>query len=150
VFEGENGTARDNSLLGDLKLPGGDGAKRQISVCFDIDADGVLTVYATDKTTKRRHQKKFMDQGQLSKEEIKRMTEEAAEYMAEDAENRERVKAKNLLEEYLYRKRRAIEVERRKAEDALSAVELMIQQVHNDQVSSARKFLDDLEGLKQE
>jgi L1 cell adhesion molecule like protein len=96
------------------------------------------------------HQMKFMDKGQLSKQEINRMTEEAAEYMAEDAGNRERVKANNLLEEYLYKKRRAIEVERRKAEDALSAVELMIQQVHSDQVSSARKFLDDLERLKLE
>jgi L1 cell adhesion molecule like protein len=150
VFEGENGTARDNSFLGELKLSAGDGAKRQISVRFDIDADGVLTVYATDKAAKRMHQMKFMDKGQLSKNEIKRMTEEAAEYMAEDARNRERVKAKNLLEEYLYKKRRAIEVERRKAEDALSAVELMIQQVHSDQVSSARKFLDDLERLKLE
>ncbi|XP_047057009.1 heat shock cognate 70 kDa protein 2-like [Lolium rigidum] len=150
VFEGENGTARDNRLLGELKLSAGDGAKRQISVRFDIDADGVLTVYATDKAAKRMHQMKFMDKGQLSKNEIKRMTEEAAEYMAEDAGNRERVKAKNLLEEYLYKKRRAIEVERRKAEDALSAVELMIQQVHSDQVSSARKFLDDLERLKLE
>ncbi|KAM0857393.1 hypothetical protein ACQ4PT_048494 [Festuca glaucescens] len=150
VFEGENGTATDNSLLGELKLAAGDGAKRQISVRFDIDADGVLTVYATDKATKRRHQMKFMDKGQLSKEEINRMAKEAAEYMAEDAETRERVKAKKLLEGYLYRKRRAIEVERRKAEDALSAVELMIQQVHNDQVSSSRKFLDDLERLKLE
>jgi L1 cell adhesion molecule like protein len=150
VFDGENGTARDNSLLGELKLSAGDGAKRQISVRFDIDADGVLTVYATDKAAKRLQQMKFMDKGQLSKNEIKRMTEEAAEYMAEDARNRERVKAKNLLEEYLYKKRRAIEVERRKAEDALSAVELMIQQVHSDQVSSARKFLDDLERLKLE
>ncbi|XP_051221586.1 heat shock cognate 70 kDa protein 2-like [Lolium perenne] len=150
VFEGENGTARDNSLLGELKLSAGDGAKRQISVRFDIDADGVLTVYATDNAAKRMRQMKFMDKGQLSKNEIKRMTEEAAEYMAEDAGNRERVKANNLLEEYLYKKRRAIEVERRKAEDALSAVELMIQQVHSDQVSSARKFLDDLDRLKLE
>ncbi|VAH78917.1 unnamed protein product [Triticum turgidum subsp. durum] len=54
VFQGENATARENRLLGELKLSGvhhGDGphtgAKRQIPVCFDIDADGVLTVYAT-------------------------------------------------------------------------------------------------------
>uniref|UniRef100_A0A8I6X742 Heat shock 70 kDa protein n=1 Tax=Hordeum vulgare subsp. vulgare TaxID=112509 RepID=A0A8I6X742_HORVV len=155
VFEGESDTARENRLLGELKLSGvhhGDGtntgAKRQISVCFDIDADGVLTVYATDKATKRRHQVKFMDQGQLSREEIARMAGEAAEYMAEDAEKRERAEAKNLLEEYLYQMRHTIEVERKKVDDALSAVELMIQQVLNDQASSARKFLDDLEGLK--
>uniref|UniRef100_A0ACD5W2Q0 Uncharacterized protein n=1 Tax=Avena sativa TaxID=4498 RepID=A0ACD5W2Q0_AVESA len=151
MFEGENVAARDNSLLGELKLSGGDGAqpgaKRQITVCFDIDADGVLTVYATDKTTKRRHQTKFKDKGQLSKEEIERMAEEAAEYIAEDAESRERVKAKNLLEEFLYQKRRAIEVERRKVDDALSAVEMMIQQVHSDHVSCAGK-LEDLERLK--
>lgn len=155
VFEGENATARENRLLGALKLSGvhhGDGAhngaKRQISVCFDIDADGVLTVSATGKATKRRHQMKLMDTGQLSREEIARMAEEAAEYMAEDAEKRERAEAKNLLEEYLYQMRRAIEVERKKVDDAMSAVELMIQQVLDDQASSARKFLDDLEGLK--
>ena len=154
VFQGENAIARDNSLLGELKLSGGDGAqpgaKLHIAVCFDIDADGVLTVYATEKATKRRHQMKFMDKGQLSNEEIERMTEQAALYRPEDAEIRERIKAKNLLEEHLYQKRRAIEVERRKADDALSAVELMIQQVHNDEISSARKFLDDLEALKLE
>ncbi|XBI28503.1 hypothetical protein VPH35_052716 [Triticum aestivum] len=159
VFQGENATARENRLLGELKLSGvhhGDGphtgAKRQIPVCFDIDADGVLTVYATvtpsDRATKRRHQMKFMDKGQLSREEIATMAEEAAEYMAEDAEKRERAEAKNLLEEYLYQMRRAIKVQRKKVDDALSAVELMIQQVLDDQVSSARKFLDDLEGLK--
>ena len=91
---------------------------------------------------------KFMDKGQLSRKEIATMAEEAAEYMAEDAEKRERAEAKNLLEEYLYQMRREIEVERKKVDDAMSAVELMIQQVLDDQVSSARKFLDDLEGLK--
>ncbi|KQK09250.1 heat shock cognate 70 kDa protein [Brachypodium distachyon] len=153
VFEGENPIARENSLLGELKLSAvhrgtqRGGSERQVSVCFDIDADGVMTVNARDRATKNANQMKFMDKGQLSKQEIERMAEEAAEYMAQDAENRDRVNAKNLLEECLYVKRRKIEAERKKANDALSGLEQMIQQVDNDQVSSAKKFREDLEVL---
>lgn len=46
---------------------------------------------------------RVMEQSQLSKEEIERMTMEAKEYMAAD-EEKERIKAKNLLEEFLYNK----------------------------------------------
>lgn len=152
VFEGEKSTARENSLLGELKLfsvhhgaqPGG---KHRVSLCFDINADCVLTVYARDKATGHKNQMWIMDKGQLSKE-VERMADEAKEYMAEDAENTERIEAKNLLEEY-YRKSRAIEGER-KVDDALTAVEQMIQQVHSDKVSSARKFREALQGFKVE
>ncbi|EEC71302.1 hypothetical protein OsI_03326 [Oryza sativa Indica Group] len=79
------------------------GVKLSVSVCFSIDADGVLTVSARDKVNGHKNQMRVMEQSQLSKEEIERMTMEAKEYMAAD-EEKERIKAKNLLEEFLHNK----------------------------------------------
>uniref|UniRef100_A0A0E0JMM6 RAB6-interacting golgin n=1 Tax=Oryza punctata TaxID=4537 RepID=A0A0E0JMM6_ORYPU len=66
--------------------------------------------------------------------------------MAAD-EKEERIKAKNLLEEFLYKKHRAIEDERKKVDDALSTVEEMIQKVQSDQVSTARELSEALKKL---
>uniref|UniRef100_A0A0E0N100 Uncharacterized protein n=1 Tax=Oryza rufipogon TaxID=4529 RepID=A0A0E0N100_ORYRU len=64
------------------KLPGAHskakpGVKLSVSVCFSIDADGVLTVSARDKVNGHKNQMRVMEQSQLSKEEIERMTMEA-------------------------------------------------------------------------
>ncbi|XP_015696078.1 heat shock cognate 70 kDa protein-like [Oryza brachyantha] len=151
VFEGEKPRARDNTLFCELELPGAHrgakpGAKLPVSVCFSVDADGVLTVSASDKVNGHKKQMRFMEQSQLRKKEIERMAKEA-KYMAEDEGNKERIKAKNSLEEFLYKKRRAIEDEKRKVDDALCAVEEMIQKVPGDQVSSAGELSDALKKL---
>merc|ERR1711861_115223 len=54
VFEGERSRTRDNNLLGKFELSGIPPAPRgvpQITVCFDIDANGILNVSTEDKTT---------------------------------------------------------------------------------------------------
>uniref|UniRef100_A0A0D9V4B2 Uncharacterized protein n=1 Tax=Leersia perrieri TaxID=77586 RepID=A0A0D9V4B2_9ORYZ len=150
VFEGERPRARDNTLLGELQLPschmgGNFRFKIHVSVCMGIDADSVLTVSAGARN--KVNQMIIMEHSQLSKEEIERMAKEAKEYMAEEEEKKERIKAKNSLEEFLYKKHHAIEEEKRKVDNALSAIEEMIQQVHDDQVSSARDFEEALKKL---
>lgn len=171
VFEGERARTRDNNLLGKFELSGIPPAPRgvpQITVAFDIDANGILNVSAegarsgddcpmyrscsvrvrdrsacpwivrvpiapeagalvaqrlaaapptlsenallplssplADRSTGRVQRCVIKnDKGRLSREEIEKMVSDAERYKAEDEAVREKVEAKNRLENYLYR-----------------------------------------------
>jgi len=106
VFEGERAMTKDNTLLGKFQLEGIPAMPRgqpQIEVVFDIDANGILNVSASEKSTGKMNKITITnDKGRLSKEEIERMVEEAERYKTEDAEIRDRVDAKNRMEEQIY------------------------------------------------
>jgi len=106
VFEGERSMTRDNHLLGTFDLHGIPPAPRgvpQIDVTFDIDANGLLNVAAEDKTTGKKNQITITnDKGRLTKEDIERMLNDAKKYEDEDRKQRERIDAKNGLENYAY------------------------------------------------
>ena len=97
---------RDNNLLGKFELTGIPPAPRgvpQIEVTFEIDVNGILKVSAVDKGTGKSESITITnDKGRLSEEEIERMVKEAEEFAEEDKLVRERVEAKNVLENYLY------------------------------------------------
>ncbi|XP_065871061.1 heat shock 70 kDa protein 4-like [Euphorbia lathyris] len=107
IYEGERARTRDNNLLGKFELSGIPPAPRgvpQITVCFDIDANGILTVSTEDNTTGNRKKVIITDEkGRLTKEEIERMVEEAEKYKAEDEEHKKEIDAKNALESYVYK-----------------------------------------------
>jgi len=102
VFEGERQFTRDNNLLGKFELTGIPPAPRgtpQIEVTFDIDANGILTVSAEEKSTgKTQNIKITNDKGRLSQDEIDKMVADAELYKEEDEKARQRVEAKNQLE----------------------------------------------------
>ena len=106
VFEGERAMTRDCHLLGTFDLSGIPPAPRgvpQIEVTFDIDANGILNVSAEEKGTGKKNQITITnDKGRLSKEEIERMVNESAKFEEEDRKQRERIEAKNGLENYAY------------------------------------------------
>lgn len=112
VFEGERPLTRHNNILGKFDLGGIPPAPRgvpQIEVTFDIDANGILNVNASDKSTGRSNQITITnDKGRLSKEEIERMVAEAETFKAQDQEEAERVQAKNSLESYAYNLRNSL------------------------------------------
>ncbi|AQK94249.1 putative mediator of RNA polymerase II transcription subunit 37c [Zea mays] len=112
VYEGERARTKDNNLLGKFELSGIPPAPRgvpQITVCFDIDANGILNVSAEDKTTGQKNKITITnDKGRLSKEEIEKMVKEAEKYKAEDEEHKKKVDAKNSLENYAYNMRNTI------------------------------------------
>jgi L1 cell adhesion molecule like protein len=107
VFEGERQFTRDNNLLGKFDLQGIPPAPRgvpQIEVCFDLDANSILSVSAEDKNNASTKKSIRIEQqkGRLSKEEIDRIVKEAEKFRVEDEEKRARVDAKNQLETVLY------------------------------------------------
>uniref|UniRef100_Q9S9I7 Heat shock protein 70 homolog (Fragments) n=1 Tax=Zea mays TaxID=4577 RepID=Q9S9I7_MAIZE len=66
----------------------------QITVCFDMDANGILNVSAEDKTTGQKNKITITnDKGRLSKEEIEKILQEAEKYKAEDEEHQKKVNA---------------------------------------------------------
>merc|ERR1719248_536641 len=106
VFEGERSMTKDNNILGKFNLDGIPPMPRgqpQIDVCFDIDANGILNVSALEKSTGKENKITITnDKGRLSQEEIERMAEEAEEFAEEDKKVREKIEARNQLENYVY------------------------------------------------
>jgi len=112
VFEGERSRTKDNNLLGKFELSGIPPAPRgtpQISVTFDIDANGILNVSAEDKSTGNKNKITITnDKGRLSKEDIERMVAEAEKYKEEDEMHKKKIEAKNGLENYAYNMRNTV------------------------------------------
>ena len=132
VFEGERKFTRDNNILGKFELSGIPPAPRgtpQIEVTFDIDANGILNVTASDKTTGKEEKITITnDKGRLSKEEIERMVNNAEEYKKQDEEKFKNVEAKNALETYLYNTKSALtdQIKEKLSEDELDQIESTI------------------------
>ncbi|XP_073122023.1 heat shock cognate 70 kDa protein 2-like [Henckelia pumila] len=158
VYEGEKTRAKDNNLLGRFEFTGIPPAPRgvpQITVCFDIDAKGILKVSAEDKTTGQKNKITITNvKGRLSKEEIEKMVQEAEKYKAEDEEQKKKVNAeKNGLENYAYNMRNTIKDEKIASKLAASdkkqieeAVESAIQWLDENQLAEVDK-LKELENL---
>jgi len=106
VFEGERTMTKDNNNLGKFELTGIPAAPRgvpQIEVSFELDANGILKVSASDKGTGKSESITITnDKGRLTQEEIDRMVQEAEQYADEDKATKERIEARNGLENYAF------------------------------------------------
>ena len=155
VYEGERTRSRDNNLLGKFELSGFAAAPRgvpKITVCFDIDSNGILNVSAEEQTTGQKNKITITnDKGRLSKEDIEKMMQEAEKYKSEDEMLKKKVEAKNALENYAYNVRSTVKdkknedkiapLEKKKIEDA---VEEVIQWLDSSQFAGADEFEDKL------
>merc|ERR1712228_626115 len=116
VYEGERAMTKDNHLLGKFDLTGIPPAPRgvpQIEVTFDVDANGILTVSACDKSTGKQNKITITnDKGRLSKEDIEKMVNDAEKYKADDDIQKERISAKNSLESYCFNMKSTLEDEK--------------------------------------
>ena len=98
VLQGERPMATDNKTIGRFHLDGIPPAQRgtpQIEVTFDIDANGIIKVSATDKGTGKSHDIRIEASSGLTPEEIDRMRKEAEANADADKATRERVEKLN-------------------------------------------------------
>ncbi|KAF9513535.1 hypothetical protein BS47DRAFT_1317455 [Hydnum rufescens UP504] len=106
VYEGERSLTKDNNQLGKFELNGIPPAPRgipQIEVTFEIDANGILKVAASDKGTGNSESITITNEkGRLSQEDIDRMVREAEEFASEDEAQRKRIEALNGLQNYVW------------------------------------------------
>merc|ERR1712078_619766 len=133
VFEGERAMTKDNNILGKFNLDGIQPMPRgrpQVEVTFDIDANGILNVSAVEKSTGKENKITITNEkGRLSQEEIERMVSEAEKYKAEDDANKNRIEAKNALENYCFSLKSSIsgeEVQNKLSESDKSMLESKI------------------------
>ena len=105
VVQGERPMASDNKSLGKFILDGIPPAPRgvpQIEVTFDIDANGILNVKASDKATGKSSHITIQASSGLAKEEIERMVQEAQRNADADKARREGIEAKNEADNAAY------------------------------------------------
>ncbi|MDX3260116.1 molecular chaperone DnaK [Streptomyces sp. MI02-2A] len=106
VYQGEREMAAHNKKLGVFDLTGLPPAPRgvpQIEVAFDIDADGIMHVFAKDLATGREQKMTVTGGSALPKDEIDRMMRDAEQYAEEDRRLRETAETRNQAEQLVYR-----------------------------------------------
>jgi L1 cell adhesion molecule like protein len=107
IFQGERALTKDCHKLGEFQLDGIPPMPRgvpQLEVVYDVDANGILTVSAQEKSTGKSQKLTIQTSGStaLSKEDIEKMVAEAEKYKADDEAVMKKVEAKNKLESAVY------------------------------------------------
>jgi molecular chaperone DnaK len=111
VLQGEREFAADNKTLGRFILDGMPPAPRgvpQVEVTFDIDANGIVNVKATDKASGKEQRITITSSSGLSEQEIERMRKEAEEHADDDKKKKEIIEAKNMADSLIYTAEKSI------------------------------------------
>ena len=111
VVQGEREIARDNKTLGQFRLDGILPAQRgvpQIEVTFDIDANGIVNVSAKDKGTGKEQHITITSGSSMSKEDIDKAVNEAAQYEAADKEKKEAIEVRNGADSIVFQTKKAL------------------------------------------
>jgi len=130
VYQGERPMAKDNRLLGTFRLDGLPAAPRgvpQVEVSFDIDANGILNVTATDKATNREQNITITSSSGLSESEVEQLVQEAAANEADDQVRRDIIESRNQLDNLVYQTEKVLSDNKEKLpEDEVTNVETAI------------------------
>ena len=111
VVQGERPMAADNKSLGHFNLDGIPPAPRgmpQIEVTFDIDANGILTVKAKDKTTNKEQSIRIEGSSGLSESDIQKMREDAEKNADADKHKQDLVESQNMADQVVYSAEKAL------------------------------------------
>jgi molecular chaperone DnaK len=154
VLQGERAMAADNRSLGRFILDNIPPAPRgipQIEVKFDIDANGILTVTATDKATNKSQSIKVEGSIGISDEEIERMKKDAEINAAADQAKRDLIEAKNIAENLIYQSEKTIkeggdkisEGSRKEAEDSIAELKKVKDSDNIEEIKKATEKLSE-------
>jgi molecular chaperone DnaK len=131
VLQGERAMAADNMTLGHFRLEGIPTAPRgvpQIEVKFDIDANGIINVTATDKTTGKAQKITVTASTNLSQSDVERLVKDAAQHRTEDEHRQQLAQARNEADTLIYQAERALnELEDRVPVNDRDTIERQIQ-----------------------
>lgn len=146
VVQGEREFAQDNKSLGRFRLEGLPNAPRgvpQIEVTFDIDANGIVHVFAKDLGTGKEQKITISNSSGLAKDEVERMVQEAQLHEADDKKRRETVEKRNNLDSMIAQVEKTLQENKEKLPIAdVNAVETALE--------AAKKALVDHEHNKEE
>ncbi len=148
VLQGERKMAKENKSLGRFFLTDIPPAPRgvpQIEVCFDIDADGILHVTATDKATGKSQSITVQQSSGLTEEEINKIIEEAKKHEDEDRKFQETVELRNQLDAIVYSLEKTVkenegklsEEEKKEAEEAIKEGKEALASNEREKIQSA-------------
>jgi molecular chaperone DnaK len=157
VVQGERPMASDNKSLGRFTLDGIPPAPRgvpQVEVTFDIDANGILKVTASDKATGRSQHITITASSGLNEGEIERMRKEAEAHADEDLKRKELVEVRNHADNTIYATEKLLRENAEKVQaDMKSQAEEKVKQLRetmkSDNIDNIRKSTEDLGQLIQ-
>ena len=158
VLQGERPMAADNKTLARFELSGIAPAPRgipQIEVTFDIDANGIVHVYAKDKGTGKEQSVTITASSNLSEEEIQRAIDEAEKFAAEDNKRKETVDTKNNLDTLVFQIEKVLSESREKvAADDKAKLEAAVAKakevLKTDDIDAIKKESEELQKLSSE
>jgi len=157
ILQGERPMASDNKTLGRFILDGMPSAPRgvpQIEVSFDIDANGILNVKATDKGSGKEQHITITASSSLSDEEIEKMKKEAELHAEEDKKKKEHIEIKNQADAVVFSSEKLIKEsgDKMKPEDKTeleAKVEALKQVKENADIEATKKALEELNTVAQ-
>ncbi len=154
VLQGERTMAADNNSLGKFRLTGIPPAAMgipQIEVTFNIDANGIVHVHATDLATNKEQKMTITGGTALAKDDIDRMVEDAEAYAEEDAKRREAVETRNQADQLVHQTDKLLEEQgEQMTEDEKSSVETALTALketlgdENAETEALRSNMDEL------
>ncbi|MGI2057495.1 molecular chaperone DnaK [Shewanella baltica] len=152
VLQGERKQASANKSLGQFNLDGIEPAQRgqpQIEVMFDIDADGILHVSATDKKTGKKQNITIKASSGLSEEEVAQMVRDAEAHADEDKKFEELVQSRNQADGLVHATKKQVEEagdalpseDKEKIQAAMDAVDTTIKGNDKEAIEKATQEL---------
>ncbi|CAM2832706.1 molecular chaperone DnaK [Paenibacillus sediminis] len=158
VLQGEREMAAGNKTLGRFMLGDIPPAPRgvpQIEVTFDIDANGIVNVSATDKGTGKSQKITITSSSGLTDEEIERMMKDAELHAEEDRKRKELVEAKNTADQLVYSVEKTIKdlegkVDASEVEKANEAKEKVKKAIESDNIEEIKSATEELTQIAQQ
>lgn len=155
VLQGEREFANDNKTLGKFDLVGINPAPRgvpQVEVTFDIDANGIVNVSASDKATGKSQEIKITAGSGLTEEEIEKMVQEAETYREGDKQRREVVDARNGLDSLIFASEKMIkeggdkisDTAKKELEEAITEAKGKLESENLDELKAASERLQNV------